>query len=259
MNILVFVKRVQAAQEEELRIVGDGERVDLSKLPYKINDWDNYALEEACRTVEKLGGQVTAITIGDKEADEVLRRSLAMGAKDGLLLEKPETLLDPVIRASLAYNFLTKEKIKFDVILTGVQAEDDQYGVFGGYLAALLSLPYVSLVCGIEEWSGSYAVVRRELEGGLMERVKVDVPCVLSIQTGINEPRYVSIMGIRKASQIQRKVYDAHQYMDGLSATIEVIKWSYPPRKEGATLLSSDIDTACREILNILREKGVYQ
>ena len=71
MNILVFTKRVPATQEEELRLLGDGASVDLSKLPFKVNDWDNYSVEEAVRIVEKTGGAVTAISIGDAESDEV--------------------------------------------------------------------------------------------------------------------------------------------------------------------------------------------
>ena len=85
MNLLVFTKRVPATQEEELRIVGDGQAVDLSKVPFKVNDWDNYAVEEAVRMVEKTGGAVTAVSMGDAESDEVLRRAIAMGAKDGFL------------------------------------------------------------------------------------------------------------------------------------------------------------------------------
>ncbi len=80
MNLLVLTKRVPATQEEELRIVADGQAVDLSKVPFKVNDWDNYSVEEAVRTVEKAGGAVTAISVGDAESDEVLRRAIAMGA-----------------------------------------------------------------------------------------------------------------------------------------------------------------------------------
>ncbi|MCX7857120.1 MAG: electron transfer flavoprotein subunit beta/FixA family protein [Deltaproteobacteria bacterium] len=259
MNIVVFTKRVAAAQEEELKIVRDGEDLDISKLPFKVNDWDNYAVEEAVKTVEKFGGQVTAISLGDKESDEVLRRSIAMGAKEGLLIRKDDPIFDPAVRANVAFNFIKKHNIVFDAIFTGVQAEDDQFGVFGGYLAALLKIPFASMVIGIDEWKTDHVVVKRELEGGMSERVRIGIPCVLSIQTGINEPRYVSIMGIRKASQVERKVFDGSEYMENIRSSIELLRWSYPPKKEGAKLLSADIDSACRELLEILKEKGVYQ
>ncbi|HOD75452.1 MAG TPA: hypothetical protein PKJ17_05460, partial [Syntrophorhabdaceae bacterium] len=132
MNILVFTKRVAATQEEELRITGEGQAVDLSKVPFKVNDWDNYSVEEAVRIVDKAGGSVTAISIGDAESDEVLRRAIAMGAKDGFLVETGDVLNDPFMRGELIRSFIDKEKVPFDIILTGVQSEDDQFGAVGG-------------------------------------------------------------------------------------------------------------------------------
>jgi electron transfer flavoprotein beta subunit len=140
-----------------------------------------------------------------------------------------------------------------------VQSEDDQFGAVGGILAAKLGLPFVSMVIGIDVFEKDHAIVRRELEGGLQERVKVALPCVMSIQTGINEPRYVSIMGIRKASKVERKVLKAADYQENVTNKIEIAKWVYPPKKAGATMLSADLESACKELLGILKEKGVYQ
>ncbi|MDR2017398.1 MAG: electron transfer flavoprotein subunit beta/FixA family protein [Syntrophobacterales bacterium] len=259
MNLLVFTKRVPATQEEEVRIIDEGRDVDLSKVPFKVNDWDNYAVEEAVRIAEKTGGSLTAISMGGAESDEVLRRAIAMGAKDGSLVEMDKILHDPQARAALAGNFLKKENIPFDVIFTGVQSEDDQFASVGGILAAKLGIPYASMVVGIDAIEKDFAVVRRELEGGLQERVEIKLPAVLSIQSGINEPRYVSIMGIRKASKVERKVFKAKEYEDGFTSLIEFEKWDYPPQKGGAVILSGELDAACQELLGILKEKGVYQ
>lgn len=259
MNILVFTKRVPATQEEEIRIIDDGKKVDLSKVPFKLNDWDNYSVEEAVRIAEKTGGSVSAIALGDNESDEVLRRAIAMGAKDGFLMESPSDRQDPNARATLALNFLKKESLPFDVIFTGVQSEDDQFASMGGILAGKLGLPYASMVMGIDAVEKDYLLIRRELEGGLQERVKASVPCVLAIQSGINEPRYVSIMGIRKASKVERKVFKAADYEDGVRDMIDVARWTYPPARGGANMITGDADNICREILGILKEKGVYQ
>jgi electron transfer flavoprotein beta subunit len=259
MEIVVFTKRVPVTQEEELRILQEGKAVDLSKLPYRMNDWDNYAVEEAVKIVEKGGGGVTSVAIGDAEADEVLRRAIAMGARDGFLLEAQEVLHDPFARATLTCNFLQKEKIPFDAIFTGVQAEDDQFACFGGILAAMLKIPYAAQVIGTDAIDKDHVIVRRELEGGLQERVKVSLPCVLSIQSGINEPRYVSIMGVRKASKVERKVFKASNYADDMKSLIEVTQWVYPPKKEGAAMLTGDVGDVCGKLLAILKEKGVYQ
>ena len=179
MNLIVFTKRVAAAQEEELRITDEGSKIDLSKVPYKVNDWDNYAVEEAVRIAEKSSGTVTAISMGDAEADEVLRRAIAMGGKDGYLIKTGVTRNDPNARATLASNFLKKENPPFDVIFTGVQSEDDQFMAVGGIIAAKMGLPYVSMVIGIDQIQKDHMIVRRELEGGLQERVKVILPAVL--------------------------------------------------------------------------------
>jgi electron transfer flavoprotein beta subunit len=259
MNLLVLMKRVPATQEEELRIVGDGAEVDLSRVPFKVNDWDTYAIEEAVKTVELTGGAVTAISMGDAESDEVLRRSIAMGAKDGFLIETERVIHDPVSRAGLICNFLKKESLPYDAIFTGVQSEDDQFAAVGGILAAKLGLPYASMVIGIDEFSADHVIARRELEGGLQERIKVALPAVLSIQSGINEPRYVSIMGVRKASKVERKVFKAAAYQDDVKSMIDIVKWIYPPKKGGAAMLGGDLETICNDLLGILKEKGVYQ
>lgn len=259
MNLLVFTKRVPATQEEEVRIVDDGKRVDLSKVPFKLNDWDNYAVEEAVRIVEKTGGSVTAISMGDAESDEVLRRAIAMGATDGFLIETAQDHQDPNARATLAHNFVKKESLPFDAIFTGVQSEDDQFASVGGILAGKLGLPYISMVIGIDAFEDGYVIARRELEGGLQERIRVALPAVLSIQSGINEPRYVSIMGIRKASKVDRKVFKAQDYQEDLKEMIQVEKWIYPPTKGGAAMLTGDMDGICKELLGILKEKGVCQ
>jgi len=258
MNILVFTKRVAATQEEELRITGEGQAIDLSKVPFKVNDWDNYAVEEAVRIVEKTGGAVTAISVGDAESDEVLRRAIAMGAKDGFLIDSSQVLHDPFTRSELIRSFIDKEKVPFDIIFTGVQSEDDQFGAVGGIVGAIMGLPYSSMVVGIDSIEKDHVVVRRELEGGLQERVKIATPCVLSIQSGINEPRYVSIMGIRKASKVERKVLKADDYAAG-AAKIEVVKWVYPEKKGGATMLTGELADVCGQLLGILKEKGVCQ
>ena len=182
-----------------------------------------------------------------------------MGASDGFLMETVRERIDPNARATLAFNFLKKEGLPFDAIFTGVQAEDDQFASVGGILAAKLGLPYASMIIAIEAFEKDHVIVRREIEGGLQERIRVSLPCVLAIQSGINEPRYVSIMGIRKASKVERKVFKASDYEDGVQEMISLEKWTYPPVRGGATMINGDAETICKELLGILKEKGVFQ
>lgn len=182
-----------------------------------------------------------------------------MGAKDGFLIDSAQVLHDPGARAALLVNFLKKESLPYDAIFTGVQSEDDQFAAVGGILAARLGVPYASMVIGIDAYESGHVIARRELEGGLQERIKINLPCVLSVQSGINEPRYVSIMGVRKASKVERKVFKAADYQDNVVNMIEMVRWTYPPRKGGARMLAGEPDAVCRELLGILKEKGVYQ
>ncbi len=126
-------------------------------------------------------------------------------------------------------------------------------------LAAKLGLPYASMVIGIDAIEADQVICRRELEGGMQERIKVSLPCVLSLQSGINEPQYVSIMGVRKASRVERKVFKAAAYQERINCMIDVVRWVYPPKKGGATMLDGELDTLCKDLLGILKEKGVYQ
>ena len=107
-------------------------------------------VEEAVRIVEKGGGGVTSVAIGDAESDEVLRRAIAMGARDGFLLEAEEVLQILLRGQRWPVTFLKKENIPFDALFTGVQAEDDQFACFGGMLAAMLKIPYAAQVIGID-------------------------------------------------------------------------------------------------------------
>ena len=159
---------------------------------------DNYAVEEALQIVAKTGGTVTVVTVGGEDDEEILRREMAMGANQGVLLS------DDAFGGSDGKGIATILKAfvqegHYDLILTGVQAEDGGAQV-GGMLAALLDYPFASLVTAIEVLEGGKLKIGREVEGGNKEMNEIDLPCVLSIQTGINEPRYVGMRGIRQVA-----------------------------------------------------------
>ena len=144
--------------------------------------------------VQRSGGHVTVVTVGGEDDEEILRREMAMGADHGVLLSDPT-----LSRARTAAGIATilkafVQKGHYDLILTGVQAEDGAAQV-GGMLAAMLDYPFASLVTSIEVLEGSKLKISREIEGGNKEINEIDLPCVLSIQTGINEPRYVGMRG----------------------------------------------------------------
>ncbi len=202
MEILVCVKRVPDTAENEFELNSAGNDLNRDDLVYSVNEWDNYAVEEAIQMVEAKGsGSVTVISIGDDDSEEVLRREMAMGAANGVLLK------DDAFEGSDGKGIATILKAhidqgKYDLIMTGAQADKGSAQV-GGMLAAMLDLPYASLVNKIEVVSDSTIKVGREIEGGNQEMNEMSLPAVVSIQTGINEPRYVGIRGIRKVASVE--------------------------------------------------------
>src|SRR6476646_153130 len=209
MDILVCARRVPDTSENEIELNRAGNDIERDELVYSVNEPDNYAVEEALQIATKVGGNVTVVTVGSEEDEEILRREMAMGANHGVLISDPSfDGSDGRGIATILKAFIAKGN--FDLILTGVQAEDGAAQV-GGMLAAMLDYPFASLVNSIEIVDGKKLKISREIEGGNKEMSEIDLPCVLSIQTGINEPRYVGMRGIRAVASVPIPTYDATQ------------------------------------------------
>jgi electron transfer flavoprotein beta subunit len=259
MEILVCVKRVPDTAENEFELNSAGNDLDRDDLVYSVNEWDNYAVEEAIQIVDKVGGNVTVITVGDDESEEVLRREMAMGANNGILLSD-DAFEGSDGRGIAAILSAEVQKGSYDLILTGAQA-DEGAGQIGGMLAAMLDYPYASLVNKIEAGTGKI-VVGREIEGGNQEMNEIELPCVLSIQTGINEPRYVGIRGIRKVAGVDIPVkgaadlgIDAGSVGEAGSKTRRV-DYFVPDMGDGAEMLEGSTDEIIQTLIEKLKAKG---
>ena len=260
METLVCIKRVPDPAENEIEINRDGTDIERDDLVYSVNEWDNYAVEEAIQIRDKVGGSVTVISVGDEEAEEVLRREMAMGADKGVLLSDDAFEgsdgkgIAKILKAEI-------EKGKYDLILTGAQA-DDGAGQVGGMLAAMLDWPYASLVNIIEVLDESKIKVGREIAGGNQEMNEIDLPCVLSIQTGINEPRYVGIRGIRKVASMEIPVHGAGdididpESVGESGAKIKRLDYFMPELGEGAEILEGSTDEIIDKLVELLKAKG---
>jgi electron transfer flavoprotein beta subunit len=257
VDIVVCVKRVPFTQEVDLEIDYGKKDIDRESLAYVINDWDHYAIEEAVRLKELGEGTVTAITIGSEEDEEVLRRCLAMGADQARRIDPGERTLDGQGTARVLARLVAD--IPFDLILCGVQAEDGNQGMVGIMLAEHLGLAHAAVVTGIEPREVGL-VVQCELEGGMDERSQIELPALLTVQTGINEPRYVSITGIKKATKKPLQVIslDALNLSpDDLAPKVFTEELFLPPETGGAEMIPGDPAQAAEKILQILKEKGV--
>lgn len=261
MNIVVCVKHVPETAEAELKISASSKTIEKTGLVFDINEWDDYAMEEAVRLKEKFGGTATAITVGSEDADSTLRKCLARG------VDKAIRLTDPKFEGSDAYAIAKLlhagiKNLPFDMILTGTLASDDGYSMVGPILAEMLRIPHVTMVKKID-LDDNTAKVNRELEGGLEEIVEVKFPALFAIQTGINEPRYVSIMGIRRAMQKEISVMGLEE--TGLSENevgeagswIKIEKMYVPPVEKQAEFLEGNPDEVADKITAILRSRGL--
>ena len=260
MEILVCVKRVPDTAENEIEVNRDGTGVKQDDLVYSVNEWDNYAVEEALQIREDAGGTVTVITVGDDDSEEVLRREMAMGADEGMLLSD-DAFNGSDGRGVAGILKAAVEKGNYDLILTGAQADDGAAQV-GGMLAALLDLPYASLVASLEVLDDKKIKVGREIEGGNLEMSEMALPCVLSIQTGINEPRYVGIRGIRKVASVEIPVSGADDLgiasdsVGAAGAKAPRIDYFVPELGEGAEMLEGSTDEIVAKLIEMLKAKG---
>jgi electron transfer flavoprotein beta subunit len=259
MEILVCVKRVPDTAENEFELNSEGNDLDRDDLVYSVNEWDNYAVEEAIQIVDKVGGSVTVVTVGDDGAEEVLRREMAMGADNGVLLSD-DAFEGSDGRGIAAILKAEVEKGNYDLILTGAQA-DDGAGQVGGMLAAMLDYPYASLVNKIEP-ADAKIKVGREIEGGNQEMNEIELPCVLSIQTGINEPRYVGIRGIRKVAGVEIPVKGAADLgvdpgsVGEAGAKTKRVDYFVPDMGDGAEMLEGSTDEIIEKLIEKLKAKG---
>ncbi|MCF8043779.1 MAG: electron transfer flavoprotein subunit beta/FixA family protein [Desulfarculaceae bacterium] len=258
MKILVLVKNVPEVAEAELEI--DQGALDLEDLEMVVNEWDNYAVEEAVRITEASGGEVHLMTLGGEDDEDVLRRGLAMGAHAAShLCDEAFEGSDP---ATVARIFAAAVKGGgYDLILTGVQSADLGQASIGVLLAQELGLPHATMAIALEPSAGE-VVVTRELENNTSEKVALPLPAVVTVQSGINQPRYVSIMGIRKVRKMtieQIEADDLSLAEDALGAAASMVASQslvLPPMGDGAQMLEGGLDSVCDQAAAILREKG---
>jgi electron transfer flavoprotein beta subunit len=232
---------------DDVEFTSDGRDVDSDYLDFALNEWDSYALEEALLLRDAHGGEVVAVSVGDQESEDELRQCLAIGADRAVRVwsEALSQANDPFVVARALAAALDSP----DLVLCGAQSSDNVQGATGGALAGLLDLPCVAVVTKLEVF-GSSLRVHRELEGGVVDVVEVTAPAVLTIQTGINSPRYVTL---RAMKQVQDKEIEVVEPTDLGSRAYEIRNMLVPERKQ-AVSLGEDPAEVARRILALVRE-----
>ncbi|UPM42096.1 electron transfer flavoprotein subunit beta/FixA family protein [Halocatena salina] len=263
MKILVTVKEVAEA-EDDFDI--DGLDIDDRYLEYDLNEWDEYAIEEAVQIKEDGEDvEVVSVTIGPERAEETIRMALAKGVDRAIRVWDDDVaatdVLDPATKADVLAAVVEQEEP--DLVFTGVQAGDDSFGATGVALAETIGFEWGAVVNALDlDAEEGVANVHRELEGGIEELTEIQLPSVLTIQTGINEPRYASLRGIRQA---QSKPLDVQTLSDlGLDAGVLESPLQrtemYEPESEGEAVVfeGSSEDTA-GELADLLQDVGVVE
>lgn len=259
MRVAVCLKQVPDT-EARLRVDKKGRWIEEEDLPFKINESDEYALEEGLRIAEATDGEVVVFSLGPDRVQESLRKALAMGAARAVHLNDPAfeggdaRATGRALAAAIA-----REEV--DVVITGSQSDDVGYGGTGSVVAGHLGWPHAWLVMGIEVEDGTVRVTR-EMESGKNEIVRIELPAVLQVQAGINHPRYASLKGIMKA---KRKPLDTVSPTDlGLAgdavgaagSRLEIVSVSFPESGEGAQMLEGTPDEVARELVEKLTKEA---
>lgn len=259
MEILVCARRVPDTSENEIQLNAAGNNIERDELVFSVNEADNYAVEEALQIRDRVGGNVTVVTVGGEDDEEILRRELAMGANKAVLIsDNGFDGSDGKGIATILKHFV--QKGRYDLILTGVQADDGAAQV-GGMLAAMLDYPFASLVNSIVVEDGKLKV-SREIEGGNREVNEIDLPCVLSIQTGINEPRYVGMRGIRQVASVPIPALGVDDLgvdraaVGEAAAKVKRADYFVPAPSKGAEILQGKREENADRVLELVAAKG---
>ena len=261
MKILVPVKQI-AALDEDFELLEDGTGVDPDYLDYELNEWDDYSYEEALRIMEASEGddiEVVPVTVGPEEADDALRRCLAKCGERGIRIwDDAIEGSDPSAIARILASVIEREKP--DVVFAGTLSSDHAFAQTGMTIAAHLGWAHAAVINQLDLKPGdSSATIHRELEGGLEDRMTIDLPAVLTIQLGINEPRYASLRGIKQA---KRKEIEVLSHTDlgladedvGVQGSLSRVRRMVMPAKGQAEIIEGTSAEQAARLSEIIKE-----
>ena len=255
MRILVCVKSVPEA-EANFRINREGNFYDEAELAFKVNEYDLCAVEEAVRIKEQCGdGRITIVSVGPARVDEQIKKAMALGAGYGVRIDdSAQPARDALSLASLIAAWARPQE--FDLILCGVMSEDLQRGQVGPMLAQLLGRPCATTVVKIELEAGQKsAVVERELEGGLRERVRLPLPAVLTIQSGINIPRYASLSNMLRVKKLEIPAVPAETLAPGARKSENILRTSLHKQGAGCEFLEGRPEQVAEKLVAQIRSR----
>jgi electron transfer flavoprotein beta subunit len=256
---MVCLKQVPH-QDSRLDVAADGTWIQEDGIKFEINSYDTYALEEALRIKDASEAEVVVVSIGPDRVTQALRTALGMGADRAVHVKDPETDGSDALGFAKLLAAVGKEEAP-DLVLMGLMGDDGNFAAIGPMLATLLGEPHATAVLKAELGDGT-VTVERELEGGALEVVELSMPCVLTVQTGINQVRYASLKGIMAAKKKPVSVKTgadlglAGQIGAG-AAKVKIRKIYSPPKGEGAEMLEGSTDEVVQKLVTKVKELGL--
>jgi len=250
MKIAVCIKQVPT-REWQPRLNDAKTWIREQEASYEMNEPDAYALEEGLRLREKHGGEVVVCSAGPARVQQVIREALARGADRALHVEDDTLGAADAVTAAAALVPAMKEE-GFDLILTGLQSDDQGHAQFGPVLAEKLGVPHSTIIMEVQI-DGSSMKVKRELEGGWFQYVTMPTPALLTIQSGINQLRYATLKGIMaaKKKEIKKIALPA-----GLQPAQQIVSLSLPVRSKQTQMIAGTPSDAAKELVRRLREEA---
>ncbi len=245
MKIAVCVSYVPDTATK-IKISQDAKSIDPAGVTFILNPYDEFAVEEALKIKEKAGGEVNIYSVGGESNKESIRKALAMGADNGILLKTNAVPDSYMVANSLAEEL---KKNSYDLILFGKQSVDFDNSITGQLTAEMLSYNCITVVVKLNI-EGNKITAERETEGG-KEIVESELPAVITAQKGLNEPRYASLKGIMAA---KKKVIEEKDALTG-SNRVNILKLKTPPPKKPGRIIGTDV-SAVRELVTLLHEEA---
>ena len=248
MKIAVCIKQV-VTREWQLRVNESGTWIRNNDASFELNEPDAYALEEALRLKEQHGGEVVVCSAGPARASQVVREALARGADRAVHVESDALATADAFTIAEVLAAAVRDE-KFDLVLTGLQSDDQGFGQVGVVLAEKLGMPHATIIMEVQVADGGLRV-KRELEGGWLQWMNLPLPALLTIQSGINQLRYATLKGIMAAKKKEiRKV--APQAASEPSQRI--LRVYFPEKGKKTQMISGSAGDAAKELITKLRD-----
>ena len=252
MKICVLVKQVPN-EDAVIKVSPDNSGIIRDNITYCTNEPDTYAIEEAlCFKDKDSNCQVSVCTLGPDASTQILKEALAKGADQAIHIKSDSISFDPLNTAKIIASAIKDEE--FDLILSGLQSDDDGHSQIGILVSELLNMTHASLVVGTELKGDNTIRVKKELESGWFQWSELTLPSSLSIQSGLNKPRYASLKGIMSAKKKPLNTINVSDMGLDITPLVETLKTYIPEKSKETKFIEGDTETIVEQLIKVLKD-----